>query len=142
MLGGFTHYLAQTLIKSAAWQAMRNAHNAGAIIAGSSAGAMVLCEYYYHPAADEVAEGLGLIGGACVMPHFNTFGKSWVNRLTQLLPETVLIGIDEETGMLNDGPDGMWQVYGKGDVTLYRGQKSQRFTSEKPFDLRWHSKPK
>ena len=142
MLGGFTHYLAQTLIKSAAWQAMRNAHNAGAIIAGSSAGAMVLCDYYYHPAADEVVKGLGLIDGACVMPHFNTFGKSWVKRLAQLLPETVLIGIDEETGMLNDGPDGMWQVYGKGDVTLYRGQENQRFTSGKPFDLSFHIKPK
>ena len=135
MLGGFTHYLGQSLLNSAAWQAMHNAHKAGAIIAGSSAGAMVLCEYYYHPAADEVVKGLGLIHGACVMPHFNTFGKSWVKRLSHLLPETVLIGIDEETGMLNDGPHGMWQIYGKGDVTLYRDQASQRFTSEKPFDL-------
>ena len=133
MLGGFTHYLGQTLLKSAAWQAMHKAFNAGAIIAGSSAGAMVLCEYYYHPSADEVVEGLGLIDGACVIPHFNTFGKSWVDRLTQLLPETVLIGIDEETGMLNDGPDGMWQIYGKGSVTLYKGQMSQRFKSGKPF---------
>jgi cyanophycinase len=142
MLGGFTHYLAQTLLNSDAWQAMRNAHKAGAILAGSSAGAMVLCEYYYHPAADEVVEGLGLIDGACVIPHFNTFGKSWVKRLGQLLPETVLIGIDEETGILNDGPDGMWQVYGKGDVTLYRNQMSQRFTSGKPFHLSFHKKLK
>lgn len=142
MLGGFTHYLGQTLLKSAAWQAMLNAFNSGAIIAGSSAGAMVLCEYYYNPAADEVVGGLGLIEAACVIPHFNTFGKSWVNRLTRLLPATVLIGIDEQTGMMNDGPHGMWQIYGKGDVTLYRDQVSQRFTSEKPFDLSFHSKPK
>jgi hypothetical protein len=59
-----------------------------------------------------------------------------------LLPETVLIGIDEETGILNDEPDGMWQVYGKGDVTLYWNQVSQRFISGKPFDLSYHSKPK
>jgi cyanophycinase len=70
MLGGFTHYLAQTLLKSAAWQAMCDAHNAGAIIAGSSAGAMVLCEYYYHPSADEVVEGLGLIQGAKAVNAF------------------------------------------------------------------------
>jgi cyanophycinase len=140
MLGGFTHYLGQTLRKSAAWQAMRDAHKAGAIIAGSSAGAMVLCEYYYNSPADEVVEGLGLIDGACVIPHFNTFGKSWVNRLTHLLPETVLIGIDEETGMLNNGPDGKWQVYGKGGVTLFKGQMSQCFISGKPFDLNFHTK--
>jgi cyanophycinase len=142
MLGGFTHYLGQTLLKSAAWQAMLNAFNAGAVLAGSSAGAMVLCGYYYHPAADEVVEGLGLIDGACAIPHFNTFGKSWVNRLVQLLPETVLIGIDEETGMLNDGPDGMWRIYGKGRVTLYKGQMSQCCTSGKPFDLSYGSKLK
>ena len=142
MLGGFTHYLGQTLLKSAAWQAMLNAFNAGAIIAGSSAGAMVLCEFYYYPTADEVVEGLGLIDNACVIPHFNTFGKSWVKRLTHLLPQTVLIGIDEETGMLNDGPDGMWQIYGKGDVTLYQDHESQRFTSGKPFHLSYHTKPK
>ena len=142
MLGGFTHYLGQTLLNSAAWQAMHKAHKAGAIIAGSSAGAMVLCEYYYHPAADEVVKGLGLIHGACVMPHFNTFGKNWVNRLVHLLPETVLIGIDEETGMINDGPERMWQIYGKGSVTLYKGQMSQRFTSGKPFHLSCQTKRK
>ena len=140
LLGGFTHYLEQTLRKSDAWQAMYNAHKAGAIIVGSSAGAMVLCEYYYHPAADEVIDGLGLIDSACVIPHFNTFGKSWVKRLAQLLPQAVLIGIDEETGMLNDGPDGMWQVYGKGSVTLYHGKESRHFTSGKPFPLSYHTK--
>ena len=112
LLGGFPHYLGQALSRSAAWQAMLAAHQAGAVIAGSSAGAMVLCEYYYHPAAGEVFEGLGLVEGACVIPHHDTSGKSWVNRLQHLLPDTILIGIDEQTGMVNDGADGKWQVWG------------------------------
>jgi cyanophycinase len=135
MLGGFPHYLGQTLLESAAWQAMLTAYEEGAIIGGSSAGAMVLCEYYYNPATEKILEGLGLLPGACTIPHHNTFGKSWVERLKRLLPETVLIGIDEETGMLNDGPHGMWQLYGKGDVTLYKGNLTERCTSGKPFDL-------
>jgi cyanophycinase len=135
MLGGFPHYLGQTLSESAAWQAMLAAHEAGGIIAGSSAGAMVLCEYYYNPAAEEVVEGLGLIPGACIIPHHDTFGKTWVNRLTQLLPKTALIGIDEQTGMLNDGPHGMWQLYGKGEVTLYKGKLTERCPSGTPFDI-------
>ena len=49
MLGGFTRYLAETLAGSRAWQAMRNAHRDGAVIGGSSAGAMVLCESYFDP---------------------------------------------------------------------------------------------
>ena len=41
LLGGFTHYLAQTLQGSAAWEAALQAWRAGAVLAGSSAGAMV-----------------------------------------------------------------------------------------------------
>ena len=135
LLGGFTHYLGQTLSESAAWQAMLAAHETGAVIAGSSAGAMVLCEYYYHQAADEVVEGLGLLEGACIIPHHDTFGRSWAGRLTQLLPDTSLIGIDEETGMINDGPSDRWQVYGKGEVTLYRQGVIQQFIPGKPFEF-------
>jgi cyanophycinase len=47
--------------------------------------------------------GLNLIPNACVLPHHNRFGKKWVERLTQVLPDSVLIGIDESTGMINSG---------------------------------------
>src|SRR5512135_1241834 len=47
MLGGFTGYLAETLKESAAWEAVLEAYQLGAVVAGSSAGAMVMCEFYY-----------------------------------------------------------------------------------------------
>src|SRR6266700_1573053 len=50
MLGGFTGYLGQTLQSSASEQAMLQAYAVGAVIAGSSAGAMVMCQYYCDPA--------------------------------------------------------------------------------------------
>ncbi len=136
LLGGFPHYLEKTLLQSNAWQAMVAAHEAGAVIAGSSAGAMVLCEYYYNPVAGEVVEGLGLLEGVCVIPHHNTSGQSWSNRLMRLLPDVILIGIDEQTGIINDGPNGRWQVYGKGDVTLYRHGSARSITAGLPFDLK------
>ena len=135
LLGGFPHYLGQTLLQSHAWQAIVAAHEAGAVIAGSSAGAMVLCEYYYNPAAGEIVEGLGLMQDACVIPHHNTSGKSWASRLKRSLPDTILIGIDEETGLINDGPQGSWQVYGKGVVTLYQQKRTQRFKPGRPFEF-------
>ncbi|HEX5680213.1 MAG TPA: Type 1 glutamine amidotransferase-like domain-containing protein [Desulfobacterales bacterium] len=49
VLGGFTRYLAEALSESLSWQALVSAHRAGAVIAGSSAGAMVLCEHYFDP---------------------------------------------------------------------------------------------
>lgn len=120
LLGGFTHYLGQTLTDSLAWQAAMDAYHTGAVIAGSSAGAMVLCEYYYDPGAGNVVEGLNLVPNALVLPHHNTFGKNWAPRLLKQIPDVTLIGIDEQTGMLNDGKNKTWNVYGAGEITLYR----------------------
>lgn len=120
LLGGFPRHLAETLANSACWQAALDAYGAGAIIAGSSAGAMVLCEYYYDPSQKKLLRGLNLIPNTCVLPHHNGFGKTWAKSLIQLLPNAVLIGIDERTGLINDA-DGAWQVYGAGEITLYRG---------------------
>jgi cyanophycinase len=120
MLGGFTDYLGQTLKDSLAWRAALEAYKHGAVIAGSSAGAMVICEFYYDPGEGQVHQGLNLVSNALVLPHHNTFGKSWAPRLMKQIPQVTLIGIDEQTGMLNDRETGNWTVYGRGAVTLYK----------------------
>lgn len=120
LLGGFTHYLGQTLKDSLAWNASLEAFENGAVIAGSSAGAMVMCEFYFDPYEGKIHEGLNLVGNSLVLPHHNTFGKGWAPRLVKQTPTVTLIGIDEQTGMLNDGKEGMWTVHGAGEVTLYR----------------------
>lgn len=122
LLGGFPGYLGETLKHSASWEAMLEAYEQGAVIAGSSAGAMVLCQHYFDPAQRQVLEGLSLLPNTCVLPHYNTFGKHWVRELSTLLPNAVLLGIDERTGMLDDGEAGRktdWHVYGQGEVTIY-----------------------
>src|SRR5215216_4802163 len=118
MLGGFTHYLGQTLKDSLAWAAALEAHQNGAVIAGSSAGAMVMCQFYYDPGAGRVHEGLNLLPNSLILPHHDTFGKSWAPQLLKKRPDVTLIGIDEQTGMINDGKDQGWNVYGRGVVTL------------------------
>lgn len=135
LLGGFTHYLGQAIAGSRSWQAIGEAHAAGAVIAGSSAGAMVLCEYYYNPENSQVVLGLGAVPNACVLPHYNSFGKRWAPRLTALLPRAVLLGIDERTGMLNDGEDGAWRAYGAGGVTLLRQGQVEVYPPKKTFSL-------
>ncbi len=134
LLGGFTGYLGQTLVGSASWKAMLAAYENGAVIAGSSAGAMVLCQYYFDPATSKVVEGLALVPNTCVLPHHNTFGKRWVTQLTTLLPDAVLLGIDERTGMIDDGErKRTWTVYGQGAVTLYRKGKAVVHKSGETF---------
>jgi cyanophycinase len=131
MLGGFTHYLGQTLKDSMVWDSVLGAYRDGAVVAGSSAGAMVMCEYYFDPGRNKVEKGLNLVHNACVLPHHNTFGKNWAGKVQSFLPGVTLLGIDEYTGMLTGGA--AWQVLGGGAVTVYQGdgvdvyENGQRF---------------
>jgi cyanophycinase len=133
MLGGFTGYLGETLKESAAWEAVLEAYHAGAVVGGSSAGAMVMCEFYYEPNQGQAVEGLNLVSNAIVMPHYNTFGKSWAARLLQI-PQVTLIGIDEQTGTIDDGLRA-WTVHGAGNVTLYRNRQVEIYPSGKSFSV-------
>jgi len=135
LLGGFPRHLAQTLRDSRSWQAILSAHQTGAVIAGSSAGAMVLCKYYYDPGSARVMEGLKLINGICVLPHHNTFGKNWVAQLKKLPRHIVRLGIDEETGIICSVSDGLGRVHGKGKITLYHNGRIDKIGPEQEFSL-------
>ena len=120
----------------AKWRARFLVHGValGMVIAGSSAGAMVMCEYYFDPKKQRVERGLNLVPNACVLPHHNNFGKTWAKQLMQLLPKSILIGVDERTGVVSD-PDGGWQVYGAREVTLYWAGADVRYGRGERFSF-------
>ncbi len=134
MLGGFTGYLGETLAGSAAWNAVLEAYQAGAVVAGSSAGAMVMCEFYYDLNQGQVVSGLNLIPNSLVLPHHNTFGKSWASRLLEV-PHITLIGIDKRTGIIDDGSSKTWSVLGQGEATLYRNGQIEVYQTGNSFSL-------
>ncbi|MBI5296888.1 MAG: Type 1 glutamine amidotransferase-like domain-containing protein [Chloroflexi bacterium] len=133
LLGGFPRFTAETLANSLAWKSMLDAHRNGAVLAGSSAGAMVLCEHYFDPYEGKLLSGLGLVPNACVLPHHNNFGHRWAAQLTELLPGATLIGIDEHTGMISAQDE--WTVHGAGQVTLYRSGRVEIQKTGAPFKL-------
>jgi cyanophycinase len=135
LLGGFTHYLGQTLKDSLAWKSVLEAFQNGAVIAGSSAGAMVMCQFYFDPGAGGVHEGLNLVPNSLVLPHHNTFGKNWAPQLLKKIPAVTLIGIDEQSGMIDDGENNSWNVYGRGAATLYQNDKVTIYPSGKVFSV-------
>ncbi len=134
MLGGFPGHLGETLKGSLVWQAALAAYDEGAVIGGSSAGAMVICEHYYDPYESKVLEGLKLLPNSCVIPHHNSSGSSWAGQLAAQLPEDTLIGIDERTGLLNE-PLGSWTAYGAGNVTLYHEGQTEVHGRGETFQL-------
>ena len=45
-----------------------------------------------------------------------------------------LIGIDEQTGMIDDGTQ-TWTVYGRGGVTLYQNRQVEIYEAGKTFSV-------
>ena len=135
LLGGFPAFTAQTLADSLVWRAALEAHRAGAVIAGSSAGAMVLCEHYFDPYEGKLLKGLNLIPNACIIPHHGPGIHPWTNDLLKQLPGVTLIGIAEQTGCVDDGSGHAWTVSGRGQVTLYRGGTVEHHARGETFTL-------
>ena len=135
MLGGFPGHLATSLIGSASWQAILEVLDSGGVFGGSSAGAMILCEYLYDPYQGRIMPGLGLLPNSVILPHHNTFGANWAGQIGKILPDAALIGIDERTGMINDGAGGAWRAYGQGIVTIYQGKDRRTYSGGQEFPL-------
>lgn len=126
LLGGFPAHTARTLADSLAWDAALKAYRNGAVIAGSSAGAMVLCEHYFDPYEGKLLRGLNLIPNACLIPHHGAGTHRWANDLLRQLPGVTILGIAEQTGIVDDGNLSAWAVSGRGEVTVYSGASVQR----------------
>jgi cyanophycinase len=117
LAGGDPRHLHTVLTGSPAWQGVLDALDAGAIVAGSSAGAMVLCDRMLVPGSDATQPGLGLLRDLVVLPHFD----HWRERLLRVgdaVGDGRVLGIDEATGLVLEA-DGCL-VLGAGSVRLYR----------------------
>ena len=119
ILGGFPGYLEHTLTETRCLDALLRAYEKGAVIAGSSAGAMILCEWYFDLTVKKIKKGFGVLKDIILIPHHDTFGQSWHSLYFDKNSDTCCIGIDEQTGMINQTDRHRWTVYGKGGVTLY-----------------------
>lgn len=127
--GRTVHLLAGTAV----WEAIVTAWRNGAALAGSSAGAMALCAWTlvrdHWPVHDtrRALDGLAIVPGCAVLPHFDAFGQRWIPSAQQALgSSTPLIGVDERTAAVwRDG----WSVAGPGSVTVLTGAQRVRFAS-------------
>ena len=117
--GGSPMHLRSVLKGSRLWEALLEAWRDGAVLAASSAGAMVLCDPMVDPRGGAYTVGLGLLANMPIFPHHDTAPAHLLERSMELRPDgAVLVGVDEQTALLRD-PDGGWRVAGQGSVTLY-----------------------
>jgi cyanophycinase len=117
--GGSPLHLRSVLKDSAVWQALVGAWHDGAVLAGSSAGAMVLGDPMIDPRGGALTVGLGLIEQLAVLPHADTWSPEKAHRTFSLAEGGLRIAaIDEQTALIRD-PSGTWRTAGAGAVTVY-----------------------
>lgn len=106
--GGSPSRLLTALTSTPAGELLRELLDDGVILLGSSAGAMVVCEWTVlpdrrGPKGTAVVRGLGLVPGLVVVPHWSG-GSSrgeWLRAVDETVPSGVhVVGIPEESGLL------------------------------------------
>jgi cyanophycinase len=124
LVGGDPGHVAEVLRGSRVWSAIFEAWSGGAVLAGSSAGAMALCAHslirrtWPNRFERRPTDALGVVPDSAVLPHFDTFGHRWIESAQRELPGLTLIGIDERSAAV--WQDGRWRAMGPGSVTVIR----------------------
>ncbi|MEO5834632.1 MAG: cyanophycinase [Nakamurella sp.] len=130
MTGGNQVKLATLLVGTPLGAAIIAAHERGALVAGTSAGASICSRHMvsFGPGGTtpkfriaHVSEGLGLLNDVIVDQHFtqrNRFGR--LLALIAANPGQLGVGVDEDTAAIFR-PDGILEVKGRGVLTVIDG---------------------
>ncbi len=139
--GGKPDHLLQALDGTPAGTALLDAWARGAVLAGCSAGAMVLAghalrvggrRFFQLPVGWQPA--LAVVPGTIVIPHYDAFPESLSAAVALAAPHDVrVLGIDEETALV--GRDGAWRVLGRGRVTVWTGRRRVRHAAGQVLSL-------
>lgn len=129
LVGGSPMHLRSVLKDTPAWDALCQAWTEGAVLAGSSAGAMVLCDPMVDPRGGAFTLGLGLLANLAVIPAHNRWSQDAAHRTLKMSPPSLaLVGIDERTALIRE-PDGTWRTEGAGSVAVFRGGRPADLSS-------------
>jgi len=119
--GGKPQYLLATLRESVCWQAIQRVYAAGGVVAGCSAGAMVLgAGMVDFPRLWRTVPALGLAPDVAVIPHFDELPRMLTGLARPAARRTVIAGVDGSTALIYANQQ--WSVQGRGTVTIFIGQ--------------------
>ena len=133
LTGGSPTHLLESLKESAVLAAILKELERGAILAGSSAGAMVMGSWMRFR---DWRQALGIAEGVASLPHHERYDPSAVSReLRESAPDdlTAVLGIDGRSGAIS-GLEG-WTALGAGHVTVYRKDGWDRLRSGDVFKV-------
>lgn len=145
--GGSPGHLLKSLEGTLVWDAIQAVYAAGGVLAGCSAGAMVLGGMTRvrrdgappGPPSDLTwtwATGLSLLPGIVVAPHFNRQTPERLRSLMESVPgQHVVVGVDEHTAAVSCEASDEWVVMGRGTVSVLHGAETARHLEGQRFSI-------
>jgi cyanophycinase len=122
--GGKPEYLYQVLNGSLVWQAVKTVLAGGGVVAGCSAGAMIMGERI--PGLMKWQKGFGLVPNAVIIPHYDEIPNSFLSGIRLVAgKKMIIVGIEGFTALMQDGE--RYIVQGKGAVYLPNHSSQQTY---------------
>lgn len=124
--GGRPDYLHRTLKETPVWRAILGVHQSGGVVAGCSAGAMIMGALLLgFPGLQPAFE---LIPNSVIVPHFDEIPAAFVKTVHFMVArDKTVIGIEGNTALVIDGE--RREVLGSGGVTMWNHRQRRRFTA-------------
>lgn len=147
--GGDPQHLIETLRDTPTWDAILANHRAGAVIAGCSAGAMMLGGHTLDVRNLQRGQpprwppALGLLPNIALIPHFDRAATFVGEELFRVIlaaapPGTALIGLDEDTALVrtsNGHSAPTWQALGRQTIVVFTGRNATTYRAGETVDL-------
>jgi len=112
LAGSSAMHLRAVLKDTPVFEAVLEAWAAGAALAGTNAGADVLCDPMVDSRGGAFTVGLGVVSQLAVIPRLEDWSRDKVHRTVELAPRGLsLAGVPTRTALLRD-PDGSWRAEG------------------------------
>jgi cyanophycinase-like exopeptidase len=140
--GGDPHHLADSLVGTPVLGAIYQGWASGSSLAGCSAGAMALSTHIpnFRFSKKSPTPGFNFLPKVRVIPHFDRFFR-WVPEsaakvLMSSPDNTILIGIDELTALVERSEDDFFTVEGAASVHILSGANPEILKSGERFTLK------
>jgi cyanophycinase len=112
LAGSSAMHLRAVLKDTPVFEAVLEAWAAGAALAGTNAGADVLCDPMVDSRGGAFTVGLGVVSQLAVIPRLEEWSREKVHRTVELAPRGLsLAGVPTRTALVRE-PDGSWRAEG------------------------------
>jgi cyanophycinase len=124
LAGTSAMHLRSVLKDSPTFDALCAAYRGGAVLAGTNAGADVLCDPMVDSRGGAFTVGLGVVSNLAVIPRSNTWSHDKVHRTVELAAKGLALAAVPEGTALIRSPEGLWRTEGVGDVSVWIDAKA------------------